>query len=346
MDGLQKFRNLMTSNYECKVDCIGVGKNDPKQLRVLGRVITIGEMGVTYEPDQRHAEAVCRDLGIQGSNSCATPWEKEASVSGEAARSREKRKAAKKSDDDDDKEEEVLEELQGEEKTKYQSLSARLNYLALDRPDIQYGVKELMRKMSKPEADDVKALKRVARYLIGVPRLGQVFHWQRRPREVRVYVDSDFAGCHKTRKSTSGGAVTWGNGTLKTWSKTQTVIALSTGEAELAAIVKGSTEALGIKSLLEDFGISVNLTICSDASAAIGMVGREGLGKVRHLAVADLWVQAKRATGELTFVKVDGSSNPADALTKGVSGEKLARDTAQLGFVRLDGRSALTPRLT
>ena len=51
MDGLQKFRNLMTSNYECKVDCIGVGKNDPKQLRVLGRVITIGEMGVTYEPD-------------------------------------------------------------------------------------------------------------------------------------------------------------------------------------------------------------------------------------------------------------------------------------------------------
>jgi hypothetical protein len=162
---------------------------------------------------------------------------------------------------------------------------------------------------------------------------------------VRVYVDSDFAGCHKTRKSTSGGAVTWGNGTLKTWSKTQTVIALSTGEAELAAIVKGSTEALGIKSLLEDFGISVSLTICSDASAAIGMVGREGLGKVRHLAVADLWVQAKRASGELSFVKVDGASNPSDALTKGISGDKLARDIAQLGFVRLDGRSSLMPRL-
>ena len=161
-----------------------------------------------YEPDQRHAEAVCRDLCIQGSNSCATPWEKEASVSGEAARSREKRRSAKRSDEDDDKAEEVLEELQGEEKTKYQSLSARLNYLALDRPDIQYGVKELMRKMSKPNLEDVKSLKRVARYLIGVPRLGQVFHWQRKQREVRVYVDYDFAGCHKTRKSTSGGAVT------------------------------------------------------------------------------------------------------------------------------------------
>jgi hypothetical protein len=75
------------------------------------------------------------------------------------------------------------------------------------------------------------------------------------------------------------------------------------------------------------------------------MVGREGLGKVRHLAVADLWVQAKRASGELTFAKVDGSSNPADAMTKGVSGEKLSRDVAQLGFVRLEGRSPLTPKL-
>ena len=52
-------------------------------------------------------------------------------------------------------------------------------------------------------------------------------------------------------------------------------------------------------SILEDFGISTLLTVCSDASAAIGMVGWEGLGKVQHLAVADLWVQAKRASGDI-----------------------------------------------
>ena len=124
------------------------------------------------------------------------------------------------------------------------------------------------------------------------------------------------------------------------------MIALSAGEAELAAIVKGSTEALGIKSLLEDFGISVTLKICSDASAATGMVGREGLGKVRHLVVADIWVQAKRVTGEICFEKIDGQTNPADALTKGMSEGKLARDTARLGFVRLEGRSPFMPKLT
>jgi hypothetical protein len=131
---------------------------------------------------------------------------------------------------------------------------------------------------------------------------------------------------------------------LKTWSKTQAVVALSTGEAELAAIVKGSTEAIGMKSVLEDFGIWVRLRVCSDASAAIGMVNREGLGKVRHLAVADLWVQAKRASKEIAYEKVGGDSNPADMLTKGVNGEKTQRYLSWLGYRVRHGRHDLTPR--
>ena len=105
---------------------------------------------------------------------------------------------------------ENIEELQLADLKLYQSLSARLNYLALDRPDIQYSVKELMRKMSCPNTKDMKSLKRVARYLLGAPRLIQEFAWHRRSKELKVYTDSDFAGCQATRKSTSGGAITWG----------------------------------------------------------------------------------------------------------------------------------------
>ena len=54
----------MTGIYECKVECIGTGKNDGKQLRVLGRVISIEDTGVSYEPDQRHVEAM----------RCASTW--------------------------------------------------------------------------------------------------------------------------------------------------------------------------------------------------------------------------------------------------------------------------------
>ena len=75
---------------------------------------------------------------------------------------------------------------------------------------------------------------------------------------------------------------------MKNWSKTQASVALSSGEAELGALVKGSTEALGMQSVLTDLGEQVELAVRSDATAAIGMVNREGLGKVGHLAVADL----------------------------------------------------------
>ena len=61
----------------------------------------------------------------------------------------------------------------------------------------------------------------------------------------------------------------------------------------------------------------------SDASVAVGIVRRRGLGKVRHLAVADLWVQQKAHRGELIIEKVGGAVNPADLMTKGLDRPKI-----------------------
>ena len=121
--------------------------------------------------------------------------------------------------------------------------------------------------------------------------------------------DSDHAGCIRTRKSTSGGIVRWGGHVLKWWSKTQPTLALSSGEAELAAIVRSTSEGLGMQAMMEEFGIKVDLVVKSDAIAAIGIVKRQGLGRVRHLAVADLWVQQKAKQGEVTHCKLDGKRN-------------------------------------
>ena len=52
------------------------------------------------------------------------------------------------------------------------------------------------------------------------------------PEVVRAYVDSDWAGCRKTRKSTSGGVLYLGDTPVRGWSSNQAVIALSSGEAE------------------------------------------------------------------------------------------------------------------
>ena len=53
-----------------------------------------------------------------------------------------------------------------------------------------------------------------------------------------------------------------------------------------------------------------------DAIAAIGIIRRMGLGKVRHLNTSWLWVQEKEASRELKYHKVKSSDNSSDLFMK------------------------------
>ena len=54
---------------------------------------------------------------------------------------------------------------------------------------------------------------------------------------------------------------------LKQSSNVQSTIALSTGESEYYALVKGGSVGLGLQSLLQDFGVEVEVLVESDATA-------------------------------------------------------------------------------
>ncbi len=98
----------------------------------------------------------------------------------------------------------------------YKSIVARCNYLALDRSDIQYAVKDCARGMSKPTNRYYLKLKRIGRYLKHRPRAVIEYRWQSETRELRIYTDANWAGDKRTRKSTSGGAIFIGNHFIKT----------------------------------------------------------------------------------------------------------------------------------
>ena len=203
---------------------------------------------------------------------------------------------AKKSDDDSQ-----ADDLIG---TKYRSAAARGNFMSLDWSDVQYAVKELSRHMANPRVSDMARLKRLARYLVDKQRHQVVYKYQSLVYDhgkrtevlpVVVYTDTDFAGCRETRKSTSGGVAMICQHTVKTWSTIQTVVALSSGEAEYYGMVKGGSQAIGFVNMLCDLGVKVptSITLRSDASAAIGIASRKNMGRVRHIEVAQLWLQSK-----------------------------------------------------
>ena len=128
---------------------------------------------------------------------------------------------------------------------------------------------------------------------------------------------------------------------IKSWSKTQQCITLSSAEAELVAMSRAASETLGLASLAQDFGISLKGHILADSSSALAVVPRRGAGKLRHINISHLWLQEleKRAEDPVKFSKVDGTNNPADALTKYLDRQKVELYIQASGHQILKGRA-------
>ena len=137
----------------------------------------------------------------------------------------------------------------------------------------------------------------------------------------------------------------YGSSVIKAWSNTQKCVALSSGEAEYYGIVRGSAMGIGIRNMYEDLGVVVGIVVRTDASAAKGIASRRGAGKIRHIEVAQLWVQEKVATGEIKLVKVSTSENVADALTKYVTGDGIRMQIEGAGMEVATGRSNMALRV-
>ena len=133
---------------------------------------------------------------------------------------------------------------------------------------------------------------------------------------------------------------------LKTWSTTQSIHAVSSGEAEYYAALKGASVALGFRSMAADLGEDIKIVLRLDSSAALGIGGRQGLGKLRHLETGYLWLQDVLTQKRLSVRKVKRSENPADLGTKHLNFDDTKKHLEFLGFGFQDGRSMVVPAIS
>jgi hypothetical protein len=317
-EAMAHFRRQLEKRFEIKTKVVGTGKEEDREGKVLNRVIRVTEDGWEYEPDQRHAEMIVEELGLQGAKPSVTPGEDEKKWEQE--------------------ENEVP--LEKDRASKFRSIAARINYLAADRPDLMYSAKEACRQMANPTEGGWKMVKRIGRYLVGRPRAVLKYEWQSRESPCMGFSDSDWAGCRKTAKSTSGGVIVRGTHFLKGWSRTQQCITLSSAEAELVAMCKLAAELIGVLSMLKDLGEIQTGTVLADSTAALAIADRKGSGKLRHINISLLWIQEKESKEELAFEKVLGTENPADMMTKNLDSVKVQKFTSMLQQVFREGRSS------
>ena len=110
------------------------------------------------------------------------------------------------------------------------------------------------------------------------------------------YSDSDWAGDRATGKSTLGGIVMLETHLVKSWSRTQDSVTLSSAEAELVALGKLAMETLGIRSMCREWRLTSEdqaSTLYADASAALSIAKRQRAGNMLHINVKILWLQEK-----------------------------------------------------
>ena len=210
--------------------------------------------------------------------------------------------------------------LSAEQHKQYRTVVGKLLFLANERPDMQYIVKELSRSVKGPTVHDEARLKRACRYLLWSRDVCLQLHpvndaW---PETAAVvgFTDSDWAKDPKERRSTSGGVLQVYGATVLTYSRTQPVISLSSAESELYALSSLVGEARGLVQFLEELGTSVHLEVHCDSSAAIAVSARLGPGKMKHILLRHLWIQQMVRDGMLSVKKISSNNNCADVLTK------------------------------
>ena len=296
---LQWFKCGVAKVFEIKGEILGTGPGEKLEIQYLKRRIAITPDGLTYEAGSKHVPLILAEMGMEACKPVGSPGSK------------------------DETKNISIEALSKGEQKQYRRVSAMINYLAMDRPDIGFSTKEVARSMSNPDSADLVRLKRLVRYLKGRPRLVWSFPWQAETSEVRVFSDSDWAGCLKTRRSTSGGLIMHGKHLLAHWSRTQATVALSSGEAEVNAALKAGSEGLGFRTLAQEMLEPVNVTIVGDSTASRGVLLREGAGRIKHLDVKQLWLQEKVAHGDVEVVQQPRSTNLADALTHHWTSESI-----------------------
>ncbi|CAJ2674023.1 unnamed protein product [Trifolium pratense] len=223
------------------------------------------------------------------------------------------------------------------ESTPYASGVGSIMYgMVCSRPDLSYAISVVSRFMANPGQVHWQALKWVLRYLNGSLKGGLKYTRTDPGRDaLEGYVDADYAGNIDTRKSLSGFVFTL-FGTAVTWkANQQSVVALSTTQAEYIALVEGVKEAIWLKGMIGEMGISQGcVKIHCDNQSAIHLANHQVYHeRTKHIDIRLHFVRDMIETKEIMVEKIASEENPADMFTKSLPRAKFKHCLDLINFV-------------
>lgn len=185
------------------------------------------------------------------------------------------------------------------------------------RPDLCVSVNFLSRYQHCASTALYKALKRILRYIKGTLNISLVYNSS--GHELKGFVDADWAGDVRDRKSTSGYILELYNCPVVWYSKKQLTVSLSSTEAEYIALSYAISEMLWLKKLLLDFNLEYKETmvIFEDNQSVIKILeNNENNKKLKHIDVRYNHILDNVNSGLVKLKYIQTSDNVADFFTK------------------------------
>jgi len=187
--------------------------------------------------------------------------------------------------------------------------------------------------MANPTELHMLAAKRVLRYLKGTMELG-VFYKRMNINELVAYTDSDYAGDIDDRRSTSGYVFLLSGGAVSWASKKQSVVTLSTTEAEYVAASSCACQCVWMRRVLENIGLSQNkcTVIMCDNSSTIKLSKNPVMhGRSKHIDVRFHFLRDLTKEEVVKLVHCNTSNQVADIMTKPLKLDVFQKLRDQLG---------------
>ena len=210
----------------------------------------------------------------------------------------------------------------------YKSIVGMGIYLAQERMDVAFVVKELAGRMSSPTEISLLKVQKFVGYLketehqhilLPLPQRGQGINM--RSHELWILAsctDADWSGNRATRKSTSSSVHALNGMIIYSTSRGQKVVSLSSAESELHALVAGACDGICLKHVIEFLTGGQVQHVCWVDNSATRQIGR-----LRRISGKLLWCQDKVASGSLEVKQIGTAYNLADIGTKPLSKVRL-----------------------
>nr|GEV28867.1 hypothetical protein [Tanacetum cinerariifolium] len=205
----------------------------------------------------------------------------------------------------------------------FRSMIGSLMYLTASRSDIMFVVSACSRHQVSPLTSHLNVVKKIFKYLKGRPNLG-LWYPRDLPFHFEAYSDSDYAGSHGDRKSTTGGCQFLGRRLISWQCKKQTVVATSSTEAEYVAAASCCGQVLWIQNQMLDYGFNfMHTRIFIDNQSTICFVKNQVFHqRTKHIEIWHHFIRDAYEKHLIQVVKIHTDENVADLLTKAFDGPR------------------------